>query len=376
MSSLENFLQSKLQQRMDDQSLRTLKQVNGLIDFTSNDYLGLARSEALYNDVLKKIDSLALHHNGSTGSRLLSGNSAYHEAVEHKLAAIFKSEATLLVNSGFSANTAVLSSIPQKGDTILYDELAHASIKDGARLSLANRFSFKHNNLDELERKLKLAAGKKFIVVESIYSMDGDTSPLSQIVTLAERYDAHIILDEAHSTGTLGENGNGLAVSLGLQNKIPIRIYTFGKAMGCHGACVAGSKNLIDYMVNFARPFIYTTALPVHAIATIECAFDFLSRNIHLQHDLVKNINTFTSALKNPRSKSAIQAIIVPGNENARNIAATLQQNGFDARAVLSPTVAQGAERLRICLHTYNTEQEINRLSACINALIQPSGNE
>ena len=370
MSSLDNFLQQKIQRRKDENSFRALKQINSLVDFTSNDYLGLAQSKLLYDQILERIDTLSLKSNGAAGPRLLSGNTAYTENVEKKLATIFRGEASLIFNSGFFANVSVLSSIPQKGDTILYDERAHASIKDGARLSLANRFSFKHNDLDDLERKIKVSAGKKFIVIESIYSMDGDSSPLAAITKLAERYDAFIVLDEAHSTGVLGANGSGLATSLALENKVDIRIYTFGKAMGCHGACVVGSKNLIDYLVNFARPFIYTTALPIHNIVTIDCAFEFLSRNIGLQQQLSNNVALFTSKLKST-STSAIQAIIIPGNNNVRNVADELQRKGFDVRAILSPTVATGLERLRICLHAYNTHDDIVELSEIINELKQ-----
>jgi len=370
MSSLDNFLQQKIQRRKDENSFRALKQINSLVDFTSNDYLGLAQSKLLYDQILERIDTLSLKSNGAAGPRLLSGNTAYTENVEKKLATIFRGEASLIFNSGFFANVSVLSSIPQKGDTILYDERAHASIKDGARLSLANRFSFKHNDLDDLERKIKVSAGKKFIVIESIYSMDGDSSPLAAITKLAERYDAFIVLDEAHSTGVLGANGSGLATSLALENKVDIRIYTFGKAMGCHGACVVGSKNLIDYLVNFARPFIYTTALPIHNIVTIDCAFEFLSRNIGLQQQLSNNVALFTSKLKST-STSAIQAIIIPGNNNVRNVADELQRKGFDVRAILSPTVATGLERLRICLHAYNTHDDVVELSEIINELKQ-----
>ncbi len=374
MSTLDDLLSKKLQKRKDDNSFRTLKLTEQLVDFTSNDYLGLAQSSLLYDQVLRKIDSIAIKSNGSAGSRLLSGNSAYAEEVERKLAGIFRGEAALIFNSGFFANVSTLSSIPQKNDTILYDELSHASIKDGARLSIATRFSFRHNDLEDLERKLKLATGRKFIAIESIYSMDGDTCPLAEIVKLAEKYEAFIVLDEAHSTGVMGALGNGFANTLGLEQKIDIRIYTFGKAMGCHGACVVGSKTLIDYLINFARPFIYTTAFPVHSLATIDCAFEFLSHNLHLQVDLQKKITLFTSLREGSISKSAIQAIIIPGNDNVRKAATSLQNKGFDVRPVLSPTVAPGTERLRICLHAYNTDKEITQLASHINRLRATQG--
>lgn len=366
MSTIHQFLNQKLQKRKDENSFRKLTKGNNLIDFTSNDYLGLAQSEELFQSIQKKIETLP-HLNGATGSRLLSGNSAYTEEVEQKLSSIFNSEAALIFNSGYAANQAVLSSIPQKGDTILYDELAHACIRDGARLSLASRFPFLHNDLKDLEERLKKAQGNIFIAVESIYSMDGDVCPLKELVALAEKYNATIILDEAHSTGILGKNGSGYATSLGLENKIPIRIYTFGKAMGVHGACVVGSKILIDYLINFARTFIFTTAMAPHSIASIDCSFQYLSERLGLQKELDDRIKSFIAAsdkikIQKLPSKTQIQGVIVPGNENAKRIAGLLQEKGFDVRPILSPTVAKGSERLRICLHAFNSPAEIEQL--------------
>lgn len=366
MHFIDTFINQKLQVRRTENSFRKLTTKTGLADFTSNDYLGLARSEDLFQIIQAKVESLP-HNNGATGSRLLSGNTHYIEDVEHKLATIFKSESALIFNSGYAANQAVLSSLPQKGDTILYDELAHACIRDGARLSLASRFPFIHNDLNHLEERLKRAQGNIFVAVESIYSMDGDLCPLKELVELAEKYNATIILDEAHSTGIMGKSGAGLAVSLDLENKIPIRIYTFGKAMGVHGACVAGNKNLMDYLINFARTFIFTTAMAPHSIASIDCAFQYLAAHEELQQELNEKINLFSTAsaqlhVQLLSSKTQIQGIIVPGNDNIKNVAQQLQSNQFDVRPILSPTVAKGSERLRICLHTFNSQAEIESL--------------
>ncbi|MFZ6013783.1 MAG: aminotransferase class I/II-fold pyridoxal phosphate-dependent enzyme, partial [Bacteroidota bacterium] len=355
-------------------SLRELKTISSLVDFSSNDYLGLARSAPLFDFIHQRLESIDEKKNGATGSRLLSGNSVYAEKVESKLKDIFKSESALIFNSGYSANLAVLSAIPQKDDTILYDELAHACIKDGARLSLASRHPFRHNDLNDLERKLKKATGKIFVAIESIYSMDGDESPLTDIVKLAESYQASIILDEAHSTGVMGEGGSGLAVSLGCQHKIGIRIYTFGKAMGIHGACVVGSSALIQYLINFARPFIYTTALPPHSLASIEGAFEYLGSNISLQSTLRQKVGLFLANIQNPmlgsRGTSAIQTAIFPGNDAAKKASRILQQRGFDVRPILSPTVPKGTERLRICLHTFNSSAEILSLTKALGELV------
>lgn len=366
-------LRKKLSAREQEDSLRKLAIRSGLIDFTSNDYLGLARSKELFDEIHKRTASID-PRNGATGSRLLSGNSALTESVEKKLAHIFRSEETLIFNSGYSANLAVLSSIPQRHDTIIYDELAHACIKDGARLSLARSFSFRHNDLEDLETKLKrINDGNIFIAVESIYSMDGDVCPLHDLAKLADRCNATIIIDEAHSTGVMGERGSGLTVQLGLEPKVPIRIYTFGKAMGIHGACVAGSTVVRDYLINFARPFIYTTSLPPHSIIAIACAFDFLEKNIALQHTLQSRIERFLSLTKSfsnrIESTSSIQTALYPGNVNVKKAAAALRVQGLDVRPILSPTVPAGSERLRICLHAFNTDEEINLLASALQQL-------
>jgi 8-amino-7-oxononanoate synthase len=373
MSDIENFFVKAITKRQGEGLFRELRTTDSLADFCSNDYLGLARSSALFDIINARMETIKPMLNGATGSRLLSGNTSYTEIVEQKLSAIFKSDAALIFNSGYTANMAVLSSIPQKDDTIIYDELAHACIKDGARLSLAKRYSFRHNNLHDLENKIQKATGNVFIVVESIYSMDGDECPLVELTKLAEKYNASVIVDEAHSTGVKGEGGSGLAVSLNVHEKITARVYTFGKAMGIHGACVTGSKSMINYLINFARPFIYTTALSPHSIASIESAFTFLSENIYLQKDLQKKIEIFCSEFQSsqqkPTSQSAIQTALFPGNDNAKKASRYLQTKGFDVRPILSPTVAKGTERLRICLHSFNSQEEISTLCKSLEYL-------
>lgn len=373
---MSNKLTGRLQQDLDRRRALGLErrlQLDNLIDFTSNDYLGLARSIELHELISSRASELRGPLNGATGSRLLSGNSALAEQVEHQLAELFRGESALLFNSGYAANLGVLSSIPGRNDTILYDELAHASIKDGARLSVARKVSFKHNNLDDLEVKLRRTEGQRFIVVESIYSMDGDRCPLQELTTLAERFDATIILDEAHSTGVDGVRGEGMALNLGLADKVGIRIYTFGKAMGCHGAVVVGSTVLKDYLVNTSRPLIYTTALPPHAMVSISCAFTFLQSRPLLAKQLQQNIAQFAEALSQhaqfTNSTTAIQRILIPGNENVNNAAAHLRGKGFDVRPIRKPTVPEGSERIRVCLHAYNTSEEIAALADEINKL-------
>jgi 8-amino-7-oxononanoate synthase len=374
-SSLTQFFESKLADREKSGLKRVLRTTPpGLTDFASNDYLGLANSSILRTKIQVEIEK---HHppTGATGSRLLTGNSFLAEDTEAYLAALFKAETALLFTSGYSANLAVLSSIPQKGDTILYDELAHTSLKDGARLSIAKRYSFRHNDLIDLESKIRKSTGRIFIVIESIYSMDGDTSPLQELVPLARRYDACIILDEAHSTGLCSSKGTGMAVKMNLHEDIDIRIYTLGKAMGMHGAFVTGSKLMREFLVNFSRPFIYTTAPSPHFMIAVRAAFQSLTENPHLHRQLEDNIATYLSssaAIENKtKSKSAIQTIIIPGNEAVKTASDFLLRAGFDVRPILSPTVPKGKERLRICLHAFNTADEISSLSTSLKKIAQ-----
>jgi 8-amino-7-oxononanoate synthase len=222
---------------------------------------------------------------------------------------------------------------------------------------------------------MQKAGGQIFVVIESVYSMDGDFAPVEEIIKLCDRYNAALIVDEAHSTGIFGDKGNGLLCSLGIEQKVFARIHTFGKAMGAHGACICGSTELIDFMVNFARPFIYTTALPLHALISIRKSFEYLDKNISLQEINRKNISLFKSGLENPEgrlieSESPIQVVKIGGNEETKKVAESIRAKGFDVRPILSPTVKEGEERLRICLHTFNTEKEIQDLSSLINLLI------
>ena len=345
------------------------------MDFSSNDYLGLAKSREVAELVRNALSAMPVS-NGSGGSRLLSGNSSLAEALENQMAVFFRAEACLLFNSGYNANLAVLSALPQKGDTVLYDELAHASLKDGVRLSHAQRYSFKHNSVDSLRRYLGKASGQVFVVIESVYSMDGDMAPLQEFAALCKEFGAALIVDEAHSTGIYGQ-GCGLVCELGLEEEVFARVHTFGKAVGCHGACVAGSQQLKEYLINFARPFIYTTALPMHTLLNLQFAFEYIGRNLRLSQLLQKRISYFKKLRHQYlepllveevqlESDSPIQPIVVPGNEAVRRLAQALRDKGFDLKAVLAPTVPKGKERLRICLHVYNSEKEIEALIKAI----------
>jgi 8-amino-7-oxononanoate synthase len=287
------------------------------------------------------------------------------EDAEQQVAAFHQAEAALIFNSGYDANLGLLSSVPQKGDTILYDHLCHASIRDGIRLSFANAFSFAHNDLADLEKKLGHAAGNIFIVTESVFSMDGDLCPLAELVAFAEKIQAHLIIDEAHATGVIGEKGEGLVQQLNMQQKIFARVHTFGKACGCHGAVVLGSAALREYLINFARSLVFSTALPEHAVAFIRASYEIFPAMVAEREQLARLIAQFQATpirYEKLVSSTPIQVVVIPGNEEVKRVAQTLQQNGLDVRAILYPTVPKGKERLRIVLHAFNTEQEVGNL--------------
>jgi 8-amino-7-oxononanoate synthase len=370
LKASEVYLQKKLAERKEAGTHRALKPESMLLDFCSNDYLGFARSVILTKRINDELNSLPLLLNGSTGSRLLTGNLGYTEAIEQQIAVYHDSEAGLIFNSGYDANVGLFSSLPQRGDTIISDELIHASIIDGARLSYANRYTFRHNNLNSLEDKLKQAKGICYVVIESVYSMDGDTPPILEILMLTEKYNANLIVDEAHAIGIVKK---GLICKLGLQQRVFARIVTFGKGLGCHGAIVLGSNLMRDYLVNFARSFIYTTAASVHQIASVKMAYSLLGESDEIIDQLNNNISLFQQKISPSmpllKSDSAIQCLLMNSNGQAKSLAAHLQHNGLDVRAILSPTVPVGTERLRICLHGFNTTNEIELLTQNINEL-------
>jgi 8-amino-7-oxononanoate synthase len=368
LSAAEKFIRERLEERRENGSYRTLKPENSLVDFCSNDYLGFARSSTLKQWIDDEIAANEPILNGSTGSRLLSGNLSYTEALEQQIANYHKAEAGLIYNSGYDANIGLFSSLPQRGDTIILDELAHASIIDGARLSYANRYTFRHNDLESLEEKLKHAKGNCYVVIESVYSMDGDTPPIKEILAIAKKHKAELIVDEAHAIGLYN---NGLINKIKLENEVFTRIVTFGKALGCHGAIILGSKTLREYLINFSRSFIYTTAASFHQVASIKLAYKMLSQADNEIEKLLNNIQLFkrlTAGVKSNLlpSDSSIQCLVV-GSNRAKTIADKLQDAGMDVRPILSPTVAKGSERLRICLHSFNSTNEITLLSEILH---------
>jgi len=371
----EEFLASKLAMRAENGSLRELAPQGKGVDFCSNDYLGLAGNEA-FRRYLAREHATRLWETGSTGSRLLSGNHPLFEKMERRIAKFHHGEAALLFNSGYDANLGVLSAVPSREDVILYDSLIHASVRDGIRLSLAPAYSFGHNDPVSLEKRLSLVNKRSFVVVESVYSMDGDQAPLEAISALCRRYGAHLIVDEAHATGVTGPQGAGLVQALGLEDACFARVHTFGKALGVHGAAVIGSAVLKRYLVNFARPFIFTTAMAPASVAAIGAAYEFFPAMEAERRRLENLIDIFQQASlpfdKLP-SRTPIQAVVIPDNAAVRAAAGQLQAGGYYLKPVLHPTVPRGTERLRVVLHSFNTPQQVDGLIKKLSGLARPS---
>lgn len=375
-SILKVSLQQKLAERAAQGNLRQLKALPGLIDFCSNDYLGLARSEKLRTLIRQEEDKYRHLPLGATGSRLLSGHSSLFDELEATIAAYHQAEAALLFNSGYAANIGILSALPQRGDTVFYDEASHASMKDGLRLSFARSYAFRHNNVEDLRRKLRHASGQVYVVVESVYSMDGDTAPLQELAQLCNEHQAALIVDEAHAVGLYGEKGEGLTISLGLEQQVFAQVITYGKAMGFHGAAVVGPKILRDYLVNFSRAFIYTTALPTHSLVALKCIYSLLPEMTEERRQvkekakkLYGQLNKISGIICTP-AESVILSVFIDEVQKLKPLALLLQAAGFDVRPVLSPTVPAGKERLRLIVHAYNTEEEINSLVQAITKRI------
>lgn len=379
MKRIPKSLTSKLEQREQNNSLRKLSLPNNLVDFASNDYLGFSKSESVFNETHSYLIEHKIIQNGATGSRLLSGNHALYQKAENFIANFHQSESALLFNSGYDANVGFFGSVPQRNDVILFDELSHASIRDGIQLSNAKSYKFQHNDFEDLERliaKYKSENSEIYIVTESVFSMDGDTPNLEELVQICEKHNCSLVVDEAHALGVFGDHGEGLIQMLGLQEAVFARIMTFGKGLGCHGAAILGSQKLVDYLVNFARSFIYTSGLSPHSVATILIAYQHLEIEKKALQKLRENVNHFNQEKKllglNPlfvRSKSAIQSAIIPGNQKVKNTANHLQEKGFDVKAILSPTVPEGQERLRFCLHSYNSKAEISEVLNLLAAM-------
>jgi 8-amino-7-oxononanoate synthase len=351
-----------------------------LLNFSSNDYLGLANHPALKEAAIKATEKFGA---GAGASRLICGSLAPFHELEEALAVFKGIEAALTFSTGYAAALGAITALLDKDDIIILDKLVHACIVDAAKLSGAKLRVFAHNDLDDLETILKWAdlksrntqhATRVLIVTESIFSMDGDHAPLREIVALKEKYGAWLMVDEAHATGLFGENRRGLAEETGVSDRIEIQMGTLGKALGASGGYICGSRRLIDFLVNRARSFIFSTA-PVPAAAAAASAGIRLvqsGKGKTLNEKLRTHIAEVQSAIGNRASAipSAILPFIIGSETKAVELAAQLRERGIFVPAIRYPTVARGAARLRITLTAAHTKQDVEQLAAAFSQII------
>jgi len=403
-TGLEAAIDRTLDKRRSQSTIRqlTTNRPNS-VDFSSNDFLSLASNEELRRAYLDEL-LRGPRNTGSGGSRLLDGNSKYAESLEQEIADFHGAPAGLLCNSGFDANVGLFSSLPQPGDVVIYDEFIHASVHDGMRLSRAGKcICFVHNDASALRSVLQqlvlddilVQNGKRnvFVAVETVYSMDGDVAPLKKIVGLMKEMlparNGYLIVDEAHSTGIYGPKGRGMVSELGLEREVTVRLHTFGKALACNGAVLLCSPVIRQYLVNYARPLIYTTFMSYPALAAIRASYSFLlkgnteplarnlgvlvkalhGRLLAIQEDLRLDSGTY-ALLRVPAEcpKSPIFAVL---SSEPKALAAYCQCNGLVVRGIVPPTVPAGTERIRVCLHAGNTIQQLDDLVDTIKSWVE-----
>ena len=346
---------------------RSLAEIHG-IDLCSNDYLGLATHPALREAVAKAVENAA--RVGGTASRLLSGQTEGWRRLEEEFAAFAGTEAALFFGSGYAANLGLLSALVSRDDVVYSDVLNHASLIDGMRLSGARKVIYPHLDLSALEDSLKQDAGapwRRIIITESVFSMNGDVAPLKEMAALAEKFGAAMIIDEAHATGVQGTNGCGLAAESGILPQVLATIHTCGKALGSAGAFVCGPAVMKDHLVNHARTFIFSTALPPYFAEQISAAVKLVTGMNHEREALLGNANELSQALLETGfdtggSASQIVPVIVGSNEDALQAAEHLQGKGFAVRAIRPPTVPAGSARLRLSLSIRIPLEELRRL--------------
>ena len=350
--------------------LRDLRLPSG-IDLVSNDYLGLSEHPYLLERMRTAIGELPA---GSGGSRLLRGHHEAFDRVEERLAEFCGTESALLFGSGYAANIGLMQALVTSEDVVVSDELNHASLIDGIRLTKARTHIYKHCDVEDLERALMLPReGFAFVITESVFSMDGDLAPLEDIVSLAERHRAVVIVDEAHATGLYGEKGAGLVESLELRTRVAATVHTGGKSLGSGGAWVAGSRALRDLLINRARSFVFSTApLPVLA-AALDAALDVIAREPHRRAEVHRKAAVLRDALARGGCRgsgsSPILPVIVGGNTEAMRLQADLAAQGFDVRAIRPPSVPPGTARLRVTVRYPVADSDLLRFADCLSTL-------
>lgn len=350
-----------------------------LINFSSNDYLGLAGEPFLREAAKEAIDVYGV---GATASRLVCGTLSPHMALEEKLAAFKRTEAALSFSSGYATALGTLGALAGKGDVIILDKLAHASLIDGARLSGARVRVFPHNQVDKLENHLQWARAaypnaRVIVVTESVFSMDGDRAPLTEIAEVKDRYEAMLLLDEAHAVGVVGANGRGLTERLGLSGRVDIQMGTLSKAMGVSGGYICGKRALIDWLINRARSFVYSTAPPPALAAAACAAVEFMDSPAGeaRRRKLWDNLKVLAAGLPPGLTPEKLQSAIVPvllGDEAAALHASKMfYDNGFFIPAIRYPTVARGTARLRLTLSAAHFPEEIQAVTTALWELVK-----
>jgi glycine C-acetyltransferase len=373
---MTDFIQDQLQSLRKASLYRRLRSVAGeqdavltvdgrqVLNLCSNNYLGLANHPALRKAAKEAIDRYGC---GSGASRLISGNMTLHEELESQIAELKGTEAALVFNSGFQANTGIIPVLVGEGDVILSDALNHASIIDGSRLARAKIAVYGHCDLDELERGLRNSPpdSRKLIVTESLFSMDGDEAPLADIVSLAEEHGAVVMVDEAHATGIYEPNGAGLVAKLGLGDRVLVQMGTLGKALGGFGAYVAGSKALRELLINRCRSFIFTTSLPPTVMAMAIAAIDLIKKEPERRQALRNNCQLLRGGLELlgyslGTSQSQILPLMIGDATQCMKLSEDLLQRGVFAQGIRPPTVSPGTSRLRITLMATHTREHID----------------
>lgn len=376
--NLQQSLNERIEQDLYRQQLTIKPLVNNevsvaeqlLINFSSNDYLGLTMNQQAVDSMVETAKENGV---GSGGSHLICGHQTPHQALENSLAEFVGRDAALTFSCGYMANLGILQTLGRKGDLIVADKLNHASLIDGVRLSSADSTRYAHCNMDNLAFRLSRAKQNKFVVTDSVFSMDGDIAPLKEIVALCEQYNAILIVDDAHGLGVLGDEGRGVADYFGLsQKQLPVLMATLGKALGGYGAFVAGEKELVDYLRQFCRNYIYTTAMPA-AIASANLAnLNYLRDNSQINKKLKANIDYFRQqstflgkALLD--SNTPIQPVIIGANNRLSEVNKMLRNDGLLVGAIRPPTVAPDSARLRITLSASHSKEQIDLLLSSLS---------
>ncbi|MCH8018040.1 MAG: 8-amino-7-oxononanoate synthase [Acidobacteria bacterium] len=382
MNDLLRELERELEKIRSQNLYRSLTPPKGL-DFCSNDYLGFSRDPKFRTAILEKLEQATGPDSvSSPASRLLRGNTSRHQALEQRLSGFKGTEAALIFPTGYQTNIGVFTALVGSQDRVLSDAQNHASIIDGLRLSGCQKIVFPHLDLEAVEEALirPHPEGKTFLVTESLFSMDGDVAPLATYAELAKKYEAYLIVDDAHAVGVFGEErGSGLTERFGVEKRALAIVSTFGKAFGLFGAFVAGPQVVIEYLINRCRSFIFTTAVPPLLLYGVEAGLDLLDaeperrKRVCLLADRLRQ--RFKKAgLDTLQSAGPIVPVVLGKSERALAVAQCLQEKGLDVRAIRPPTVEPETARLRISVHADHTEQQIDQLAEAVEKAVNKIG--